>query len=406
MKACTSATELENTQAAVDRACAEIGQNLGDDPSFILAAYTEHHDPAVAHRALRGRFPEAALLGSSTCRGLMTDAGRFGFGKPALALAALSDEDTDVGTAAVSLEGDIPSAVRAAVEAAQIDADRPGEVPDLVWLHASPGTEEAVIAALQTTLGSDVLISGGSSADETIGGQWSQFATGGLGSGAALALIYLDAPVTHHFQSGYLPTSCEGIATRATGRTLYEIDGQPAAKVYNTWSEGAIAAALEDRSRNILGDSAWRPIGKSIGKIGPSPQLMVDCYCLVHPDSVGPDGELRLFANVTEGSPIVMMKSGEQELIQRATQVVSTSTEMVPPDVHSALGLMVFCAGCMLALGDDIDAAAQAIRTAYGDLPFLGVFTFGEQGSFLNGDRLHGNLMISSSLLGQAGPIG
>ena len=119
---------------------------------------------------------------------------------------------------------------------------------------------------------------------------------------------------------------------------------------------------------------------------------------------MGPEGELHLFADVTEGASIVLMKSGREELIRRATQVARTSLEMVPEGTGVAGGLMVFCAGCMLALGDDIAPAAEEIRAAYGDLPFLGVFTFGEQGSFLNGERMHGNLMISSTLFGVGAP--
>lgn len=398
MNFCTIATELDETRRAVDALAVQLRATFSDGPDFLLVAYSESHDPAVVRAGLMAHFPDALLLGSSTCRGVMTQDGLMGFGKPVISLAAFADPESAFGTASLVVEGDIAAAVDRAIESAQAAANRLGEVPDMIWLHASPGAEEVIIAAIQRVLGAHVLISGGSSADEAIAGKWSQFDTDGVAQGAALALIYADLPITHHFQSGYLPTDCAGTATRAQGRVLYEIDGQPAAQVYNDWTGGAIAAALADRGVNILQASSWHPLGKSIGRIGPSPDLMVDCYCLVHPDSVGPDGALRLFANVEEGSRIVLMKSGRDELIKRATQVVRTSLEMAPKDKAVTGALMVFCAGCMLSLGDDIALAAKDIRTAYGKVPFMGIFTFGEQGSFLNGERLHGNLMISSSL--------
>lgn len=398
MNFCTTATELDQTRDAVDALAVQLRAAFPDGPDFLLIAYSEHHDPQVIHAGLMGHFPDALLLGSSTCRGVMTQDGLLGFGKPVISLAAFVDPDSDFGTATLAVDGDVAAAVERAIETAQAAANRAGEVPDMIWLHASPGTEEVIINAIQQVLGAHVLMSGGSSADENIAGKWSQFDTDGLGQGAAIGLIYTDLPITHHFQSGYLPTDLTGEVTRAQGRVLYEIDGQPAAEVYNAWTGGAIAAALADRSLNILEASSWHPLGKSIGRIGPSPELMVDCYCLVHPDSVGPAGELLLFADVVPGSQIVLMKSGREELIKRANQVVRTSLELAPKDRTICGGLMVFCAGYMLALGDDIALAAADIRTAYGDIPFMGVFTFGEQGSFMNGERLHGNLMISSSL--------
>lgn len=394
----TQALETADTASAIATISDNVEQDLGGHPDFILVAYSEDHNAAVIQAGLSARFPNTMLLGSSTCRGLLTQDGLMGFGKPVLGIVGFADPDGAYGTAGLDLNGELQATIKDAVEQAQASVNRMGEVPDLVWLHASPGSEEAMISGLQTVLGDQVLISGGSSADESIGGNWSQFETHGVAAGAAFALMYSDNSITHHFQSGYLPTSFSGEITRASGRTLYEIDGKPAARVYNEWTGGAITAALEDRKLNILGDSAWFPLGKSIGHIGPSPELMVDCYCLVHPDSVGPDEELRLFADVHEGSSIVLMKSGREELIKRANQVVRTSLDMAPNDKPVSGALLVFCAGCMLALGDDIWRVADDLKAAYGDVPFMGVFTFGEQGSFLNNERLHGNLMISSTL--------
>ncbi|MDW3222108.1 MAG: FIST N-terminal domain-containing protein [Paracoccaceae bacterium] len=398
MRILTAATEIHDSVAAVADLAERIVTGLDGPPDFLLLAYGEGHDPHLLRSQFAAHFPQTVLLGSSTCRGVMTGEGLFGFRKPVLGGAAFVDPDAAFGTATLTLDGDVQAAIKNAIETAQAAADRRGEVPDMVWLHASPGTEETVICGVQESLGSNVLISGGSSADETIGGKWSQFNTDAIAGDAVIALIYTDLPVTHHFQNGYLPSNFKGEITRAEGRVLHEIGGRPAAEVYNEWTGGRITDALADRSKNILGDSAWHPLGKSIGRVGPSPELMVDCYCLLHPDSVGPNGELHLFANVSEGSQVVLMNSGPQELIKRSTQVVRISMEMMQEEAPIAGGLMVFCAGCMLALGDDIALAAEAIGEAYSNVPFLGVFTFGEQGSFLNGDRLHGNLMISSSL--------
>jgi len=49
----------------------------------------------------------------------------------------------------------------------------------------------------------------------------------------------------------------------------------------------------------------------------------------------------------------------------------------------------------MLTVQDEMDLVAGEISTALENKPFIGAFTFGEQGCFIGGENHHGNLMIS-----------
>ena len=49
----------------------------------------------------------------------------------------------------------------------------------------------------------------------------------------------------------------------------------------------------------------------------------------------------------------------------------------------------------MLTVQDQMDQVATEVRDALGGKPFIGAFTFGEQGCFIGGENHHGNLMIS-----------
>ena len=57
-------------------------------------------------------------------------------------------------------------------------------------------------------------------------------------------------------------------------------------------------------------------------------------------------------------------------------------------------GIVVYCAGCMLAVQARLEEA-QASLQAELDAPFLTLFTFGEQGPTATAGNLHSNLMIS-----------
>jgi hypothetical protein len=49
----------------------------------------------------------------------------------------------------------------------------------------------------------------------------------------------------------------------------------------------------------------------------------------------------------------------------------------------------------MLTVGDSMEQVSDGLNHALCGAPYLGVFTFGEQGCFLGGENRHGNLMIS-----------
>ena len=63
---------------------------------------------------------------------------------------------------------------------------------------------------------------------------------------------------------------------------------------------------------------------------------------------------------------------------------------------------MVYCAGCALTIGPRIREMLGALDAVIGDVPFVSVFTFGEQGNIRPGVVDHGNLMASVMLLGKS----
>ena len=62
-------------------------------------------------------------------------------------------------------------------------------------------------------------------------------------------------------------------------------------------------------------------------------------------------------------------------------------------------GLVVYCAGCQMAVGDKMSDVAREVADNFKQRPFLGCFTFGEQGC-ISDRNVHGNLMISAVAFG------
>ena len=76
------------------------------------------------------------------------------------------------------------------------------------------------------------------------------------------------------------------------------------------------------------------------------------------------------------------------------TQSAISAAGFEPESITGAL--VIYCAGCMLTVQDDMQQVARQIDAAIDHAPFLGIFTFGEQGCFIGNENSHGNLMISA----------
>jgi len=409
MKIATTATTDVRPEVVTDLYAGLITE-LGAEPDLLIVHCSVGYDIAGVIQRLRRRTSNVALHGGTSCRGVMTQLGIVSHNGDGLAMLGVADPDGNYGVGAAVI-GDSPyEAARTAVTAALEKANCPGEVPAMVWLTSAPGKEEALLAGIGSVLGEDVPVAGGSAADNTLNGEWQQFTADEVYHDAVVVtVLFPSTEVMFAFHSGYEPTDAKGIITKAGGyeatskkgiatetsqRTLLEIDDRQAAQVYNEWVDGAISAMLAEGG-HILNLTTLHPLGRVAGYIGDVPY-----YQLAHPDSVTPEGALTLFADIAAGDEVVLMRGTVDSLISRAGRVAAAALETnmaVPDEVAGAL--VVYCAGCMLTVQDRLDEVVASIREALPGVPFLGTFTYGEQGCFLNGGNRHGNLMISILLL-------
>ena len=335
-----------------------------------------------------------AMHGATSCLGVMgRDGARIESGAGAF---AIWDPAGDYGTALRPLGDDARAAARAATEAALEGADRPGEVPDLIWLSASPGREEAVLAGIADAVGGNVPVLGGSAADDDVSGRWLVYHHDAVETdGVVVSVLFPSTPVSFAYHNGYAPTEHRGTVTAAEGRLLKEIDGRPAAEVYRDWTGHALIPDAVSETVPILSESTLAPLGRFLESVGDVPY-----YLLAHPAGLTPEGHLELFSDVAAGDALTLMTGSPEGLTQRAGKVAALAAQDDGGAGRFAGGLVVYCGGCMLAVRDRLDDVASGIAAALPGLPFLGVFTFGEQGVVLDGRNRHGNLMISAVLFG------
>lgn len=353
-----------------------------------------HYNCAIAPAPLMDALPNyAAVMGASSCLGAMTDQGLTS----GLAAFLLEDPEGDFGTGLAALSDDPMAAAAKALQIAQARADRLGEIPDLIWVASTPGQEEAVLKGLISVVGPDVPIIGGSAADNDVSGGWSVFDRDQSQSQAVVVgVLYSSGQISFAYHNGYAPTRKSAVVTKSEGRVIWELDNRPATQVYSELTGAAVPCADVTTPTAILSQSTLWPLGREINSVGGVPY-----YLLAHPATARPDGAIEMFATVAEGEVLTQMTGSRETLTARAGRVAALAQSSGPiaaTDIKGAL--MIYCGGCMLSVQDHLGDVIDGVREALPGVPFLGAFTFGEQGQILGAGNRHGNLMISCIVFG------
>ena len=111
--------------------------------------------------------------------------------------------------------------------------------------------------------------------------------------------------------------------------------------------------------------------------------------------SGNPDYSMSIGNNVAENTAVIMMEATVDDLIDSPY----TTLEKLKSKLDKEIGAyhIVHCGGRRAGIGNRIDEVAENLKKAAGDVPFLGVFTFGEYGFEDDGNNTCGGLMLSFS---------
>lgn len=347
--------------------------------------------------ALRQALGEIPFVGCTSCLGVGASGQLLGRSGPAAAALWLLGDEVRFGTALLAAPSEVgeragTQLLRSALSAAGIGAS----AASFALFHSTPGGEEAMLRGVARELPAGVPVIGGTAADDDLSGEWALFTEKGAATkGGALAICHWPGRLATAYRGGYLPVGMKGKVTRAAGRVLQEIDGRPAAVVYNEWTHGAISAQIQDGGP-ILRESTLRPLGVPRGRLG-----SLDLHVLTHPERVAvPDRSLHLFAEVKEGEIVHLMGSSPTALVARGGQVVREALRRSTVSLGEIdAALMIYCAGCLLAIADKSEQMLATFSQATRRAPSLSAFTFGEAGCVVP-DRIdHGNLMCCVLLL-------
>lgn len=363
---------------------------LPSDLDCIIVTVSAESDPLSILPKLNRSFPKAQKHIATSCRGyfnqnqihLDQSVGVFGFHDPLGGYGSAAGEFEE--------ESELQDLVYRLLTTASLRAERSGELPSLVWMSATPGYEEKIMAAIQSFYQTKILICGGSAADESIEGNWwisDQYNR--YQKGVVLTVLYPSAKIFTRLSSGYFLTEHSGVVTSCDQRLIKQIDHQPAALIYNQWNQQQYTE--RSPSRKILEESTYKPLATLKGSLGSLAYFQV-----IHPKEIYEDLSISTFADVELNQQIFQLKGDEESVVGRTRRVIKGALTDAEAPLENLQGvLIIFCAGCFLAVEKRVEEIWRSVINEIPNVPILCQFTFGEQGVFPDGECVHGNLMIS-----------
>ncbi|MBL7173762.1 MAG: FIST C-terminal domain-containing protein [Desulfobacteraceae bacterium] len=227
----------------------------------------------------------------------------------------------------------------------------------------------AILRGMSSVLGEQVPISGGTAGDAGKFHRTWQFAGDKVLSDAAVAIgfsgdFYLGTGV----RSGWSPIGLPKKATRVSGNILYELDGQPALKVYERF--------LGKHAEKLPAVGVEYPLGL-VGKWGDVGED--DYYLLRATMSVNrQEGSITFAGEIPEGA-MVRLTCGDNTSILEAA---GKAAQLAMADMGKKTLAMIFVYSCMarkLVLGRRTREEIEHIRQEVGTgIPMVGFYTYGE----------------------------
>jgi len=178
--------------------------------------------------------------------------------------------------------------------------------------------------------------------------------------------------------------------TSAQSRLIIEIDGRPAAQVYDEWLGGAVSRAAE-RGEDLVEFCTLYPICRPKG----GANQFIRAWPSNDPEH---PGSLRTGSAVQAGDEIYLSEgNGNILLNQFATLPLQARDRLEGSDPLA--GLFIYCGAALDCIPEEErPLIAALLARSLGSIPWIGVFTWGEQGNLPGVGNVHANLSSGTVL--------
>lgn len=358
-----SSTGPDAFASGQDAASAAVAELAGEKPALVVVFTTPRYELPALLAGIRSITGDAQLVGA-TGSGEILGETYMGFGA-GVGVMVLSAGPYRYGVAsAANIRGKLDEAGQTIARSAR-DKAGPGRHGAVVLLaDCLAGDLQLLFKGAYRITGPRVPIVGGAAGDELKFVRTFVFHDGDVVDQGAVALwIAGDDPFEVITRHGWDPIGVPLLVTRAEGVDIMELDGRPAATVY----EEQLGLAPGDLDANkFWGTSVHHPLGL----------MQTDGTFVIRvARAKSPNGWLKIQGCVpAEGSAVQVMASTSDKLLDVTDEVGA----IVGRRADAGALLSFSCAARAMLLGGRIAEEPQRLQKAAGDVPSFGIYCCGE----------------------------
>ena len=227
----------------------------------------------------------------------------------------------------------------------------------------------AILKGIAEVFGNTVPVNGGAAGDNGDFQQTFQFGAGRIYSDALCGIgIYGDLQVGTGVRSGWAPIGLSKQVTRARGKVVYELNGEPALNVFERF--------LGQHAQKLPAIGVEYPLGFIKQSVAAGQE---DEYLLRATMSVDRKERSITFAGEIPEGAMVNMTCGDRTSILEAAD---TAAAQALEAMDEATPKIIFCYSCMarkIVLGRSTQQEINRIRDRFGpQVPMIGFYSYGE----------------------------
>ncbi|MFA5157437.1 MAG: FIST N-terminal domain-containing protein [Candidatus Omnitrophota bacterium] len=169
---------------------------------------------------------------------------------------------------------------------------------------------------------------------------------------------------------GWKPLGKPHLITRSAENVVYDIDTEPAAKVYADY----LGVGVDGLKKELKRISVFYPMGIYLPGI--------EEYLLRSVKSIGEDGSLVFHGNIPQDSTIRLMIGTKDSCLDAAGQALSEAKAglQLTPENKVGIAFIFESVSRYLLFGRDAEKELKIAKETLGkDTPIIGIYTYGEQ---------------------------
>lgn len=364
-----TSTNIGDAKAAGKEAVSNAIQELGKDPHIIFAFSSVKFDQEGLVQGMNEARGNATLVGCSAAGEITSYATTF---DSVIAMAIHAPNITFTVGCGSGVGAD---SHKAGADAAQAVLDAAGGKINLFVMlpEGLTGNGSAIVRGVQSVLGENFPISGGSAGDDYLFKKTWQYFNDKLLTDTAVGIGFSgDFAFGFGVKHGWEPVGLPLKVTKSEGAVLNELDNQPALKIYQDY----FGKEAEELVREPIARMAYTyPLGMSVE--GSDELLIRD------PVIANDKGEITLAGEIPQGRAIRLMIGDRDKAIRAAKEAAETALSELEGKKPQVV-LMFNCMARNRLLGLRCSEENETVQNVFGlDAHMIGFYTYGEQGPLL-----------------------